>query len=242
MRQVYVLDKDPAAGNWTARHLGEIGADARAMTSVADLLAESEQAPPAIVLIALGSHVWQALSLIHTLAQEACFTRTVFIMLGPLQFKHAAFESGADDYLITPPDVIEMRKRVRLYLDRAELEVRLAAETRVMQGIGALARSPHRASLPEAIAELETMPPDSLIEHAAALIQERNLFERVVHTAGEAISLIDRDGVVLYANPAWEQLVGVEMASAFGRPVSWPPHVDNLAAARALEIALAQGT
>jgi DNA-binding response OmpR family regulator len=138
--QVHILDKDPAAGRWTLNHLGEIGVDARWMPSVTDLLAEADAAAPTVCLVALRPPLGQAFSLIAELTQEPRFSDTAFVLMGPSQYKRMAFESGADDYLITPPDVIELRKRVRLYLDRADLERRVKSETRLTQEMEALAR------------------------------------------------------------------------------------------------------
>jgi PAS domain S-box-containing protein len=143
--------------------------------------------------------------------------------MGPTQYKRTAFEAGADDYLTTPPDVIELRKRVRLYLDRAELEARLVAETRISQEMEAFGKATTSSEGdsspdPEAI---------TLLEHAAALTQERNMFETMLQHAGDAMAFIDAEGILRYANPAWERLTGQRLADHLNQPASWPPLTDN---------------
>ncbi|NDJ74715.1 MAG: PAS domain-containing protein [Chloroflexi bacterium] len=224
---VYILDKDPAVGEWILNQLREIAVEVMWMPTIADLLASSEERPPAVCLVALRPPVSQALALITELTQEPRFARSVFILMGPGQYKRAAFEAGADDYITTPPDVIELRKRVRLYLDRFELEQRVMAETRISQEIQALGEGPRREDLPPALAELADAPPMTLLEHMAGLMNAKDRIEGVLRFAGDAICLISPDGIVQYANPASERLLGQAMDCIVGRRIQWPPQSNN---------------
>ncbi len=199
---VFILDKDASIGDWVRNQLLQIGVEAQWVATVSDLLSEAESQPPVVCLVALRAPVGQALTLITNLTQEPRFASTAFILIGPMHYKHAAFEAGADDYLITPPDVIELRKRVRLYLDRAVLEARVVAETRITQEMDRLSKLFQASE--------ETIDEESLtlLEHAAALTQERNLFDTILRCAGEAISFVAPDGTLKYVNPAWEVLIG----------------------------------
>jgi two-component system phosphate regulon sensor histidine kinase PhoR len=155
--------------------------------------------------------------MITELTQEPRFSSTAFILIGPMHYKHAAFEAGADDYLITPPDVIELRKRVRLYLDRAVLEARLIAETRITQEMETLGRHVQASGV---VIDEESL---TLLEHAAALTQERNLFDTILRCAGDAISFVAPDGALIYVNPAWEVLIGQKRHIGVGDSIEWPP-------------------
>lgn len=214
---VVILDKDATIGDWLRNQLIQIGVEARWVATVSELLAEAESQPPTVCLVALRAPVGQALTLITELTQEPRFSSTAFILIGPMHYKHAAFEAGADDYLITPPDVIELRKRVRLYLDRAVLEARLVAETRITQEMETLSK------LFQASEEASNRESLTLLEHAAALTRERNLFDTILCCAGEAISFVAPDGTLKYANPAWEVLIGHKRHIGVGDSIEWPP-------------------
>jgi signal transduction histidine kinase/DNA-binding response OmpR family regulator len=214
---VFILDKDAAIGDWVRNQLIQIGVEARWVASVSELLSEAESQPPCVCLVALRAPVGQALTLITGLTQEPRFSSTAFILIGPMHYKHAAFEAGADDYLITPPDVIELRKRVRLYLDRAVLEARLVAETRITQEMETFSKL--RQASDEALDE-ESL---TLLQHAAALTQERNLFDTILRCAREAISFVGPDGTLRYVNPAWEALIGQKRPVRVGDVIEWPP-------------------
>lgn len=210
---VFILDKDAAVGAWVKNHLQQIGIEARWVPTTLDLLSESEHHSPVVCLVALRPSVSQALSLVTNFTQEPRFATTAFILMGPLQYKHAALEAGADDYLITPLDVIELRKRVRLYLDRADLQARVVAETRITQEIQTLAKP----AGPRDTAETVT-----LLEHVAALTQERSRLEMILQHAGEAIGLVAPDGTLLYNNPAWDKMMGSHCTAQDSR-IPWSP-------------------
>lgn len=233
---VFIMDKDATVGGWVRDQLAQIGVDAQWIATVAELLGTAESQPPTVCLISLRPPVSQALTLITGLTQEPRFTSTSFILMGPVHYKHAAFEAGADDYLITPPDVIELRKRVRLYLDRAHLEARVVAETRITQEMEALSKRFLSSDMED------TLDEDSLtlLEHAAALTQERNLFDSILRCAGEAISFVDTNGVLCYANPAWETLIGQRRALSVGSIIEWPPVSADAATTRAIAIAASE--
>ena len=230
---IFILDKDAAIGDWIRNQLNQIGVEARWVASVSDLLGEAEHQPPSVCLVALRAPVGQALSLITHLTQEPRFSSTAFILIGPLHYKHAAFEAGADDYLITPPDVIELRKRVRLYLDRAVLEARLIAETRISQEMESLGKLFQASD--EAIDE-ESL---TLLQHAAALTQERYLFDTILGCVGEAISFVGPDGTLEYVNPAWEALIGQKWHVGVGDTIAWPPVSADATATQAVAKAVA---
>lgn len=231
--QVIILEKDSTVGNWLLQHLTQIGVEALRVSNVADLLSQSEQTAPVICLVGLRPPVAQALTLITNLTQEPRFAQTAFILMGPLQYKHAAFEAGADDYLITPPDVIELRKRVRLYLDRAALEARVIAETRISQEMSAISDDldVHESTGPM---DEESV---SLLEHAAALTSERDMFEQVLRHTSHPLALVTPEGSVRYVNPSWEQALG---DNPRGKPLNtgWPPVTTDPAVTRALADAL----
>jgi two-component system phosphate regulon sensor histidine kinase PhoR len=230
---VFILDKDAAIGDWIRNQLNQIGVEARWVASVTDLLGEAESQPPSVCLVALRAPVGQALTMITELTQEPRFSSTAFILIGPVHYKHAAFEAGADDYLITPPDVIELRKRVRLYLDRAVLEARLIAETRITQELETLGRLFQGS---EAAIDEESL---TLLEHALALTQERDLFDTILRCAGDAISFVEPDGTLKYVNPAWEALIGQKQHVGVGDTIEWPPIAADASAAQALANAVA---
>jgi signal transduction histidine kinase len=215
--QVVILDKDPSVGTWVMNQLQQVNIQSRWVTSVSDLLTETESQAPRVCLIALRPPVGQALSLIAGLTQEPRFADTAFIPMGPPQYKHQAYESGADDYLIVPPEVIELRKRVRLHLEHAELTERLVAETRITQEMHELA-SPREP--------MEDMQAISLLEHLGAVTQERLLLEMILGQIDRAVALISLDGVILYANPAWERLTAPDPGRP-GEVIVWPPVADR---------------
>jgi DNA-binding response OmpR family regulator len=227
------MDKDAAIGNWIRSQLAQIQVEAKWVGAVADLLAESEAQTPPICLVALRPPIAQAIALIRDLIQEPRFAQTAFILMGSMQDKHAAFEAGADDYLVVPPDVIELRKRVRLYLDRAQLEARIVAEARITQEMEKLFQ-PSEAGV---TTEAEAL---TLLEHAARLTQERDRFEVILRCANEAISLVGIDGTVLYANPVWETGIGGPSGLAVGDRQTWPPAVTDPAVGQALASAIAE--
>lgn len=229
---VTILDKDAALGQWLLKQLEEIGITARQFATASALLADSENTPPVVCLVALRAPVSQVLTLIGDLTQEPRFARTSFILMGPMQHKRGAFEAGADDYLITPPDVIELRKRVRLYLDRAELEERLRAEVRISQEIATLSEPAQAAPL-----DAESV---TLLEHSAALAQERDLLAHTLTFADVAIALIDLNGTVRYANPAWCQIMGCDAAAANGLCIDWPPRTENPSVSQEIGAAIAR--
>lgn len=229
---VYILEKNTAAGQQMLEQLAQIDIPAQWIPTVADLLSESETRAPVVCLIGLRPPVNRVLSLVADLIQEPRFSQTAFILIGPVQHKQAAFAAGADDYVVTPPDVIELRKRVRLYLDRAALEARLVAETSITQEMDALngpdAPGDHAA---------EGADPVTLLEHAAVLQQERNLFEQILLHAGSAIAMVAPDGTLRYANPGWERLFALAPTNntlAFG----WPPITTDSATNRAIAAAI----
>ncbi|MBN2305241.1 MAG: PAS domain-containing protein [Anaerolineae bacterium] len=223
---IYILDKDAAVGRWLLDHLKEIDITAHWVPTAADLLAEAEMRAPVLCLVALRPPVGQALTLLASLTQEPRFAPTSFILMGPTQYKHAAFEAGADDYLTTPPDVIELRKRVRLYLDRAELKARLRAEP---------------LSDPASTAPVQDTPlalPDAASARIDRLQEECSLLKQVLEHAGEAVALVSLNGTIQYANPVWCQLMNYTPASSIGAAMEWPPRVENPAVAQKLAAAL----
>ena len=235
---VIILDKDTATGEWVRYQLLQVGIDAQWVSTVSDLLAETDSRLPIVCLVAVRPPVDQALSLVREMSQEPRFTYTAFILMGLPQHKHAAFEAGADDYLITPPDVIELRKRVRLYLDRAELEARVVAETRISQELDAFRQIPAPAEEADLIPDPD---PVTLLEHAAVLTQERDLFETILRHAGEAVALVGVDGTLLYANPAWENLFGYLPDMSTGMQIEWPPSSDDPRTTQEIAQAVGQG-
>jgi PAS domain S-box-containing protein len=150
-----------------------------------------------------------------------------------------AFESGADDYLATPPDVIELRKRVRLYLDRADLESRVRSETRLTQEMDAIARRSAEEADSAGPLDDETV---SLLQHVATLTTERDLLHQILYYASEAIIFIDTDGIVRFVNPAWERLDGRAAALVLGEQMEdWPPQADDPVTTRAIREAVEAG-
>ncbi len=228
----YVLIFDPtaASGRWLLKHLEQIQIAARWVTTLPELLATAEEHSPVVCLFALRPPVAQALELLADLIQEPRFAHTAFVGVGSLHDKHAAFEAGADDYLITPPDIIELRKRVRLHMDRAALEARLVAETRITQEMEALSEQSNTQPTPSE----ETL---TLLEHVAQLTRERDLYETTLRAAGCPIALISPEGTPDYINPAWEQYFGP--AEALPEVLGWPPHTGTPEADRALQQATA---
>jgi len=216
---VYILDKDQTAGAWVLNHLREINIGAQWMATASELIAASELNAPSVCLIALRDPVTQAFALIKDLTQEPRFADTAFVPMGPIQFKRAAFESGAEDYIITPPDVIELRKRVRLYLDRAAWRSRYVSETRFSQAIDELGKQAANGGA-------DSDSPVTLLEHLSAITQERDRFEQVLNCAGEAIIVIDPVGNLLYTNPAWERLSGHNIETL--PQIPWPPDDKDL--------------
>jgi len=181
-RHVIILDKDQNVSAWLMRQLGEIGVEARHVPSVTDLIDQAGVHSPTVCLVGLRAPVAQVLNLVTALSQEPRFSHTAFILMGPPQYKHAGFEAGADDYLTTPPDVIELRKRIRLYLDRAALEERVASEARAALEDRAGAQSP--AAEPRA--------------HPA--------WELLARYTTTALALMHPDGSPIQTNPAWDTL------------------------------------
>lgn len=216
---VFILDKDQTAGAWVLNHLREIRISAQWMSTASELINASEHHAPSVCLIALRSPVAQAFALIKDLIQEPRFADTAFVPMGPVQFKRAAFEAGAEDYIITPPDVIELRKRVRLFLERADWRSRHISETRLSQEIDELGQQ-------EANQPTDPDSPITLLEHVAAITCERDRFEQVLNCAGEAIIVVAPDGTLLYTNPAWERLSGHDIKSLPRIP--WPPNNNEL--------------
>jgi len=242
--QVYILDKDASAGEWVRNHLREIGIDAHWVNSASSLLAQSEIEPPTVCMVGLRPPVSQALNLIAGLTQEPRFAQTSFILMGPIQYKRNAFESGADDYLITPPDLIEMRKRVRLYLDRAELQSRVMAEVRITQEFEAIGEGsyPPPAPRPLAFGAKDSYQESiTLLEHAATLSQERDLLGSILSHVNDGIAFITCEGVLLYANLAWEQINGWENKVPVGSTVTWPPITDITPVNKDIEAAIRRG-
>lgn len=230
---VYILEKEATVGEWLLNHLNQISVRARWVSTLTDLLSASEVHAPVICLVALHPPVSQVLTMITNLIQEPRFAQTAFILMGPIQYKHAAFEAGADDYLTTPPDVIELRKRVRLYLDRAALEARLIAETSLGQEIAALygdTTNGEEVSVAESI---------SLLQHAAAATEERNRFELILRSAGSALALVAPNGSLQYTNPAWERLFAPQPVTD-SLPFGWPPVATNPATTRAIAEAITE--
>lgn len=226
---VHVLDKDTVAGTWVLNQLREIGLNALWVSNLTDLLAAAEEIAPAVCLVAVRPPVAQALGLVKDLTQEPRFTDTAFLLMGPVQYKRSAFEAGADDYVTTPPDVIELRKRVRLYLDRADLELRVRSETRITQEIESLADSAETIDAAEMQASL------TLLEHTAALTRERDLFETMLRHLDEAVAFVDGEGTVLFVNSAWERLDGRSADEIIGQGLDpWPPRVNDPGSTRAL--------
>ncbi len=232
--QVYILERDGASGTWMRDQLVRIGILAQWVPTLAALLVETESQPPVVCLVGLRPPANRVLALVADLIQEPRFSQTAFILIGPLQHKRAAFEAGADDYLVTPPDVIELRKRVRLHLNRAELEARLVAENSITQEMDVLTgqgengdEAPHGTD------------PITLLEHAAALHQERHLLEQILLHAGSAIALVTPEGTLRYANPAWERLFAPRLPDrrpAFG----WPPVTSDDRTTRAIARAVSE--
>ena len=218
---VTILDKDQSVGDWLLTQLNQRHIGAQWLPTATDLLVESEKNAPIVCLVALRPPVAQALSLITNLRQEPCFAKTAFILMGPTHYKRAGFEAGADDYLTTPPDVIELRKRVRLYLDRAELKARVVAETRITQEMDAISNV-LTASQPSP--DQDTM---TLLEHVDTLTQERNRYDMVLAHVAEAIAFVAADGTLLYANPTWETLIGNTLDIRVGQALVWPPITDH---------------
>lgn len=229
MARVTILDKDSASGVWVQKHLYEIGIDAYCAASVTDLMIASGEVAPPVCLIAIRPPVNRVLSLITELTQEPRFSATSFILMGSSQYKRAAFEAGADDYLIMPLDVIELRKRVRLYLDHHEYEARLVAETSMTQEISSLGGG-------DSPAEETSL---TLLEHTAALTLERNRLDTVLRAAGQPVGLVAPDGTLLYANLAWEQLYG-RASAVIGTAIDWPPVTSDPAASESIRAALAR--
>ncbi len=231
----YVLIFDPAAssGNWLLEHLEQIHISARWVTTPAELLAAAEERSPVVCLFALRAPITQALELLADLIQEPRFAHTAFIGVGSLHDKHAAYEAGADDYLITPPDIIELRQRVRLHMDRAALEARLVAETRITQEMETLSEEDDTSSVP---------PPETLtlLEHVAELTREHELYAMILRSAGCPIALIAPEGTPYYVNTAWEHYFG--SPSALVETLGWPPRTDSSEADRALHKAIAQNS
>lgn len=213
-RHVIILEKDNTVSAWLLRQLNEVHIHAQAVSTVSTLLDLAETQPPTVCLIALRAPVTQVLSLITSLSQEPRFSRTAFILMGPLQYKHNAFEAGADDYLITPPDVIELRKRVRLYLDRAELEDRVLHEVR-----------------PASLAAPDARPPDVRTHD----VRPHPAWELLGRFTPCALALLHADGTPIQGNPAWEALMGRNLG---GR---WPADEDASAHAMALAQAIERG-
>ncbi len=228
---VLIFDPDATSGRWLLENLEQIHIAAHWVPSVQELLTVAEQRSPVVCLYTLRPPIPQALKRLTDLIQEPRFAHTAFIGVGALPNKHAAFEAGADDYLITPPDIIELRQCVRLHMDRAALEARLVAETRITQEMEAL----EEAATAETVTSAEAL---TLLEHVAELTRERDLYETILRTAGNPLAFIAPEGTAYYVNPAWQRYFGP--AETLLDSPGWPPHTDNPEADRALQAAITQ--
>ena len=80
----------------------------------------------------------------------------------------------------------------------------------------------------------------TLLEHAAALTEERNLLDTVLHAAGQAIAFVDPVGTLLYANPTWESLIGHQRNLKVGDSIDWPPETVSPGATQGISSAIAE--
>jgi len=74
--------------------------------------------------------------------------------------------------------------------------------------------------LDKLIERLDRLDPESLQAHFLRLAQERGLLETIFQSIQEGVIVIDGSGKVSYANRAAEHLMGFDLRSVKGRPVS----------------------
>jgi PAS domain S-box-containing protein len=78
----------------------------------------------------------------------------------------------------------------------------------------------------------------TLLEHAAALTQERNMFDRILRHVSAAIALVDAEHALRYINPAWEFLHNQRANDIINMPVRWPSITDHPDGNAALDAAI----
>lgn len=108
------------------------------------------------------------------------------------EFCYRALEAGATDFLLSPVDHLEFRARARNLLTLRRQQ-RLLAD--------------RAAGLEQALSRRETTAGEDLLG-------------RVLDAIPAAISIVDTQGRLVFANHAHEALVGVKRNDALGRPLA----------------------
>lgn len=92
------------------------------------------------------------------------------------------------------------------------------AELHMLENLAAgLSIAIDNARLVAAIEQQADHLEELVVERTAEIARQRERLTAIVENAGEGIVFTARDGLVEYANPAWERLTGIPTAQAVGR-------------------------
>jgi signal transduction histidine kinase len=148
--RLLIVDDDVAICRQMATGLSAAGFQVYTANSVKDAIAQSSETPPDLAIVDLGMPEMGGLVLISHLEKQLGNSIHIIVLTGQddERSRAEAFEAGADDYVIKPIGLSEIRRRVAAAMrkQRAVLEVRLAkedADRRLVYGQEALALLAH---------------------------------------------------------------------------------------------------
>ena len=112
------------------------------------------------------------------------------------EFCYRALEAGATDFLLSPVDHLEFQARARNLLTMRRQQLLLA----------------------ERAADLERA-----LHTTRADAPRQDALQRVLDAMPAAVSVVDAHGRLIQVNSAYERLLGIDRATALGRPSAGEP-------------------
>ena len=148
--RLLVVDDDVAICRQVAAGLALAGFQVVTAHDAAGAIAQAQQTPPDVAIVDLGMPTIGGLDVIRHLKEQSGPSVHVMVLTGhdDERSRHEAFEAGADDYVLKPIGLSELRRRVSAALrtQRAFVAVRLekeVAERRLVYGQEATALLAH---------------------------------------------------------------------------------------------------
>ena len=148
--RLLVVDDDVAICRQMAAGLATAGFSVHTANNVPDALAQATETPPDLAIVDLGMPEMGGLELIRHLKQSLGNSVHIIVLTGQddERSRTEAFDAGADDYVVKPIGLSEMRRRVQAAIrkQRAFVDARLGkedADRRLVYGQEALALLAH---------------------------------------------------------------------------------------------------
>jgi DNA-binding response OmpR family regulator len=207
--RVLIVDDDELLGSSVKADLERLGLDVRLAPDGEQGLETVQQWQPDLILLDIVLPRQDGFAVCAAVRRLQAGTNPTIVMLtasGDLSSKLKAFEAGADDYLVKPIDLAELRTRAMRMLGTREVQQQIVKQRRrdaIREIVTSICHELNN-SLTIALGHLELMPTETLapddVEHLkiceGALVEMARTIERLRVAEDRVVSYIGDHGMI----------------------------------------------